>query len=120
LRECDAEQIIVSYGAGFRSLTREIREPMALPVEGKLPSSLKGTLLRTGPAKFEVGSRTYNHWFDGLAMLHRFAFKDGGVTYANRFLKSKALCAGTDLFDCGECDAPYHPSPSWRPCRYRL
>ena len=66
---------------------------MALPVEGKLPSSLKGTLLRTGPAKFEVGSRTYNHWFDGLAMLHRFAFKDGGVTYANRFLKSKAFCA---------------------------
>jgi carotenoid cleavage dioxygenase-like enzyme len=46
-----------SYGAGFRSLTREIREPVALPVEGKLPSSLKSTLLRTGPANFEVGSR---------------------------------------------------------------
>jgi beta,beta-carotene 9',10'-dioxygenase len=41
----------------------------------------------------EVGTRTFNHWFDGLAMLHRFAFMDGGVTYANRFLKSKAFCA---------------------------
>ena len=71
-----------SYGAGFRSLTREIADPVALPVEGKLPSWLNGPLLRTGPSKFEVGARTYNHWFDGLAMLHRFAFEDGGVTYA--------------------------------------
>jgi carotenoid cleavage dioxygenase-like enzyme len=38
------------YGAGFRSLTREIADPVALPVEGKLPSWLKGTLLRTGPS----------------------------------------------------------------------
>jgi beta,beta-carotene 9',10'-dioxygenase len=33
-------------------------------------------LLRTGPAKFEVGKTSYRHWFDGLAMLHRFAFAD--------------------------------------------
>jgi beta,beta-carotene 9',10'-dioxygenase len=84
---------VFSYSAGFRSLTREIAEPVALAVKGKLPAWLEGTLLRTGPAKFEVGSRTYNHWFDGLAMLHRFAFADGGVSYANRFLKSKAFCA---------------------------
>ena len=43
-----------SYGAGFRSLTREIADPVALPVKGKLPSWLNGTLLRTGPSKFEV------------------------------------------------------------------
>jgi carotenoid cleavage dioxygenase-like enzyme len=81
------------YGAGFRSLTAETPVPVALAVTGALPSWLKGTLLRTGPSKFEVGARTYNHWFDGLAMLHRFALEDGGVTYANRFLKSKAFCA---------------------------
>ena len=78
------------YGVGFRSLTAEIPAPIALPVTGTLPSWLTGTLLRTGPSKFEVGDRTYNHWFDGLAMLHRFAFAGGGVTYANCFLKSKA------------------------------
>jgi carotenoid cleavage dioxygenase-like enzyme len=81
------------YGAGFRSLTRETPDPVALKVEGRLPSWLEGTLLRTGPSKFEVGNRTYNHWFDGLAMLHRFAFAGGAVSYANRFLKSKAFCA---------------------------
>jgi beta,beta-carotene 9',10'-dioxygenase len=81
------------YGAGFCSLTREIAEPVSLPVRGELPSWLEGALLRTGPSKFEVGARTYNHWFDGLAMLHRFAFGRGGVSYTNRFLKSKAYCA---------------------------
>ena len=28
------------------------------------------------------------HWFDGFAMLHRFGFADGKVSYANRFLES--------------------------------
>jgi len=65
-------------------------------VQGELPTWLEGTLLRTGPSKFEVGMRTYNHWFDGLAMLHRFAFAGGRVSYANRFLKSKAFCAAAE------------------------
>ena len=82
-----------AYGAGFRSLMEETRNPVALPVTGELPRWLKGSLLRTGPSKFEVGTRTYNHWFDGLAMLHSFALADGGVTYASRFLESKAFRA---------------------------
>jgi carotenoid cleavage dioxygenase-like enzyme len=84
------------YGAGFRSLTRETPEPISLVVQGTLPSWLEGTLLRTGPSQFEVGMRTYNHWFDGLAMLHRFALAGGRVSYANRFLKSKAFCAAAE------------------------
>jgi beta,beta-carotene 9',10'-dioxygenase len=81
------------YGVGFRSLERETPQPLPLRVEGKLPSWLQGTLLRTGPSKFEVGERTYNHWFDGLAMLHRFAFANGAVTYMSRFLESDAFQA---------------------------
>jgi carotenoid cleavage dioxygenase-like enzyme len=81
------------YGVGFRSLTGEIPTPVALPVTGTLPTWLTGALLRTGPSKFEVGPRSYNHWFDGLAMLHRFAFAQGGVSYANCFLQSNAFRA---------------------------
>jgi beta,beta-carotene 9',10'-dioxygenase len=87
------ERSPLPYRAGFRSLTREIAEPVALAVRGGLPSWLQGTLLRTGPSKFEVGERTYNHWFDGLAMLHRFAFGQGRVAYSNRFLQSNAFRA---------------------------
>jgi beta,beta-carotene 9',10'-dioxygenase len=43
------------YGAGFRSLTREILEPVTLPVRGELPAWLEGTLLRTGPLQIRGG-----------------------------------------------------------------
>jgi len=79
----------LSYSKGFETLDAEV-EIDSLPVEGSIPEWLAGTLLRNGPAKFEVGEQAFNHWFDGLAMLHRFSFAAGSVSYANRFLRSKA------------------------------
>src|SRR5262249_25646150 len=52
-----------------------------------------GSLLRTGPARFEAAEQQMRHWFDGLAMLHRFAIADGRVSYANRFLESRSYRA---------------------------
>jgi carotenoid cleavage dioxygenase-like enzyme len=75
------------YRLGFTTLERET-DVAALPLEGTLPAWLAGTLLRNGPARFEVGAQRYRHWFDGLAMVHRFTLEGGGVSYANRFLRS--------------------------------
>ena len=80
---------------GFDSLEQETHLT-GLPVQGQLPPWLTGSLIRTGPAKWEVGDRTMNHWFDGLAMLHRFSFAGGEVSYANRFLESRAYRAARD------------------------
>lgn len=80
---------------GFDSLDRET-EATDLPLRGQLPPWLQGSLVRTGPAKWDVGERTMNHWFDGLAMLHRFSFDDGSVSYASRFLQSKAYRAAEE------------------------
>jgi beta,beta-carotene 9',10'-dioxygenase len=77
------------YVVGLTTLESE-RELDSLPLEGSMPEWLTGTLLRTGPAKFEVGERPLRHWFDGLAMLHKFSFGGGRVSYANRFLRSDA------------------------------
>jgi len=77
-----------TYAKGFESLEEEIVLD-ALPVTGELPAWLVGSLLRTGPAKFDAGNRQFNHWFDGLAMLHRFTFGDGRVSYGNRFLEGR-------------------------------
>ena len=77
-----------TYAKGFETLEQETVID-ALPVSGELPAWLSGSLLRTGPAKFEAGSRPFNHWFDGLAMLHRFTFGDGRVSYGNRFLEGR-------------------------------
>jgi beta,beta-carotene 9',10'-dioxygenase len=74
---------------GYTSLNEEITVD-SLPVQGTLPGWLNGSLLRNGPAKFEVGEEHFRHWFDGLAMLHRFTFQDGTVSYANKFLQSEA------------------------------
>src|SRR5688572_18008179 len=77
------------FAAGLRSLDEET-QPVALPVSGRIPEWLAGSLLRTGPAKWEVGESRMRHWFDGLAMLHRFDLGGEEVSYASRFVQSKA------------------------------
>ncbi|MEK6271571.1 MAG: carotenoid oxygenase family protein [Actinomycetota bacterium] len=86
---------IATARRGFDSLEEETHLD-GLPVQGELPPWLQGSLIRTGPAKWEVGDRAMNHWFDGFAMLHRFSFADGDVSYANRFLESRAYRAARD------------------------
>ncbi len=85
----------MGYGLGFETLEGETRIE-SLPVEGEVPGWLGGSLLRTGPARFEVGTRELSHWFDGLAMLHRFGFAGGAVSYASRYLESKAYRAAEE------------------------
>src|ERR1700704_6587457 len=80
------------HTAGFQTLEREV-EVDRLPVDGALPPWLAGSLIRTGPARFEANERSLNHWFDGQAMLHRFSFADGAVAYANRELATRADAA---------------------------
>ncbi len=82
------------YYLGFTTLNSETGIAK-LPVRGVIPQWLTGSLVRTGPARFEVGHTKYNHWFDGLAMLHRFAFDSGRVSYANRYLRSRAYNEAT-------------------------
>ena len=81
--------------AGFQSLDHESRIER-LPREGELPEWLRGALIRTGPAVWDVGERTMAHWFDGLAMLHRFAISDGEVAYVSRMLETRAWRAAHD------------------------
>jgi beta,beta-carotene 9',10'-dioxygenase len=83
------------YTIGLRSQNEETTV-QDLPVDGLVPKWLTGTLVRTGPARFEAGPRRVNHWFDGFAMLHRFGFTDSRVSYANRFLQTRAYRAATE------------------------
>jgi len=61
-----------------------------LPLTGELPPWLTGALVRVTPALLEVGGRRLAHWFDGIAMLNRFGFADGRVSYGSRFVESRA------------------------------
>lgn len=81
----------VTAVGGFADLDSETTAPRELTVRGELPEWLSGSLLRTGPARWNIGSQRMRHWFDGLAMLHHFSFTGGRVQYANRFVRSKAF-----------------------------
>ncbi|XP_078028524.1 carotenoid-cleaving dioxygenase, mitochondrial isoform X2 [Epinephelus lanceolatus] len=74
----------------------ETPEPISAKVEGTIPTWINGNFLRNGPGKFEFGNTHYNHWFDGMAMLHRFHINQGQVTYMSRFLKSDAYLMNSE------------------------
>jgi beta,beta-carotene 9',10'-dioxygenase len=78
------------HAAGFLTFDAEVVLE-SLPTEGRFPDWLSGSLVRNGPAKFEAGNDLFNHHFDGFAMLHRFGFRNGEVSYRNRFLRCRSF-----------------------------
>jgi len=71
----------------YTSLNKEVFLP-ELEVRGIVPTWLQGTLVRNSTAKFETSTQQVQHIFDGCAMLHAFSFKEGKVSYANKFLET--------------------------------
>ena len=72
-------------------VSAELQEELsnhALVISGSVPNWLSGTLVRNGPIKVTIDGQSNAHWFDGLAMLHAFAFHDGKVNYTNKFLRT--------------------------------
>ncbi|POI28935.1 hypothetical protein CIB84_007315, partial [Bambusicola thoracicus] len=68
----------------------ETLEPIPAKIKGHIPGWINGNLLRNGPGKFEFGEEKYNHWFDGMALLHQFQLRNGTVTYQSKFLQSNS------------------------------
>lgn len=74
--------------AGFSDQFAE--SDVQLDVHGVIPPWVSGALVRNGPAQWTLPETgRFNHWFDGLAMLHRFSIRDGAVHYRNRWLDSR-------------------------------
>ncbi|XP_077397556.1 beta-carotene oxygenase 2b isoform X2 [Festucalex cinctus] len=70
--------------------------PIQTNIMGKFPEWINGSLLRNGPGKFEIGNHKFNHWFDGMALLHQFKITKGQVTYKSRFLSSDSYQANNE------------------------
>ncbi|XP_063801850.1 beta,beta-carotene 15,15'-dioxygenase isoform X1 [Pseudophryne corroboree] len=81
-------QVETVVGVIFSRNRQECPEPVKAQVQGQIPNWLQGTLLRNGPGIHSVGEMSYNHWFDGLSLLHSFTFKNGEVYYRSKFLRS--------------------------------
>lgn len=82
--------------------TYEERTPVELSVSGNIPAFAAGTLFRTGAGVREIkddsGKAIYkvNHWFDGLAQVHRFQILPPDDTHSSVrvIYNSRSTCDG--------------------------
>lgn len=77
-----------TFGKGFETQPEQVTIAR-LPLYGDCPSWLNGMLLRNGPGQFETRHAPIEHWFDGLAMLVKFGFQAGQISYTNRYLDTQ-------------------------------
>ncbi|XP_055683965.1 carotenoid isomerooxygenase [Lutzomyia longipalpis] len=73
-----------------RSCEKEIFVPIEGRSSGSIPKWICGSLLRNGPGNLKFGQMRFDHLFDSSALLHRFAIKDGRVTYQCRFIETNS------------------------------
>ena len=63
-----------------------------LAVQGELPDDLYGVYLRNTENPLHPAIARY-HPFDGDGMIHKVSFRDGHVSYRNRFVRTDGLLA---------------------------
>ena len=63
------------FVAGLQNC-REQLEPVDCEISGDFPNWLNGVLFRAGPGVFDIKINnriaSFQHWFDAIAMIHRF------------------------------------------------
>ncbi|MGE0622424.1 MAG: carotenoid oxygenase family protein [Pseudomonadales bacterium] len=63
---------------------------------GRIPEGLAGTLYRNGPARHEIGSFRYHHWFDGDGMIQAWRIRPEGVSHQARMIATRKYLAEQD------------------------
>ena len=78
------------YLHGIYAPTVDEMERHDLPVTGELPADLEGGYFRNGPNPV-YQPKNRHHVFDGDGMVHGVYFRDGKVSYRNRYIETAAL-----------------------------
>jgi carotenoid cleavage dioxygenase-like enzyme len=91
-----------NFASGFNSLSQEHKQIKLANPKNNIPNWLNGSLIKVGPAQFTIGKTKVNHWFDGLAMLYKFDYSNGNITFSNAFIKSEQYQA--DINGRMQCD----------------
>ncbi|MEO8020754.1 carotenoid oxygenase family protein [Polaromonas sp.] len=79
------------YDGPFNARFSGELQAQSLPIEGRLPTELRGTLYRNGPARMRLGTTEYRHWFDGDGMVQAFALADGRARHRGVLLRTPKL-----------------------------
>ncbi len=106
--------ISATPGVGFSGTI----ETANIPLRGKIPAGLRGTLYRNGAARFQLGSTRHTHWFDGDGMVQAFNFEGGKASHLGVLLRTPKLVEeeaagrflyagfGTPMADSKPVDSP--------------
>lgn len=103
-----SEQSIFELGFGENQAPCEEVE---LSSRGQVPIWLEGSFIRNGPGLYEIGGKRFNHWFDGLGMLHKFDFKEGKVLYKSNFIECHSTTEA--LKDEEQSYSEFATDPCW-------
>lgn len=72
----------------WSSSWRNITIPRDLPVNGSIPTWVRGSLLKNAGGAFETKERNVTFAFDGIPKIFKFRIADGRVAYQERFLST--------------------------------
>ncbi|KAL3146000.1 hypothetical protein ABBQ38_015360 [Trebouxia sp. C0009 RCD-2024] len=79
------------WAAAFTSQFQEY-DYWTTKVEGRIPETLRGTLFRNGPGRFERGGQKYEHMLDGDGYVCAFSFSgDGRMHFRSSYVKTSDL-----------------------------
>jgi len=85
-------------------------------IEGKIPDWLRGEVVRTCPAVFEINGWRAHHWFDGLGMIYAFRIGGSAVDFQSRLLDSDTARDASR----GEANLGSFGTPTVRPLLRRI
>jgi len=80
----------LAFSSSFLSIP-ESYEPTRVKFDRALPSELRGTLFRNGPAKMQRGDTQYHHWFDGDGMVHSFDLHGSELVHRAKMVQTTKL-----------------------------
>lgn len=81
------------YLSGNFAPVHEETTAFDLPVQGEIPRSLRGRLLRIGPSPLDPDPQTH-HWFLGNGLVHGVRLEDGRAEwYRSRFVRDDQVVA---------------------------
>lgn len=86
-----------AFPAEFQEFDEQIEH-----VTGRIPDYVRGTFYLNGPARFQAGDVTYQHWLDGDGMVSMLRFDSAGIYFRSRYVRSTKFVreqeAGRALF----------------------
>ena len=105
----------IGWPGWFVSEQEEVVNPTQIVVaSGRVPTWLKGSLIRTGSGLYENGKHRFGHVFDGHAKLNKILFNDTGVFFQTRFVQTDLYKESIKKNDIAPHLTFYPVIPPWK------